>query len=152
MLQSNPSFNGYFRGFILVFAMAVDEINYGQFDYKELEEKGGLNGSTQLMTVLFMVFMSLILMNLLIAVTINNIEELGNQSKILIANRKIDQLNEVIEYRNWTLFIKMYEFIIETSKLCLGNNKLPTLNIGNPVFNEVDKQYKMVITFMRYIN
>ena len=146
LLQCNDSFNGYFRGFMSVFAMAVDEINYGQFDYKELEKNGGLNGSTQVMTVFFMIFMSLIFMNLIIAITINNIEMLGNQSQIRISNRKIDQLNEVIELRNWKLFNMLYELIIGTSKMVsCCKNKLPTLNIGNPVFHGSENCYKMVI-------
>ena len=149
LLQSNPSFNGYFRGFISVFAMAVDEINYGQFDYKKVEEEGGLNGSTQVMTVLFMIFMSLVLMNFLIAVTTNDIEVLRNQSKIVIANRKIDQLNEVIEYRNWRFFNDIYGCII-----FFGRKKLPTLNMGNPVFNEETGEknhFKMVIKLLKIL-
>ena len=121
----------------------IDEVDYGQFDYKEMLQKGGINGSTQLMTVFFMIFMSLILMNLLIAITVNKTEVLRDQSQIHISHRKISQLNEVIQFRRWILFKKMYAFLIWIlHKITSG--PLPDLNVGNPVFKELKENCKMV--------
>ena len=62
-------------------------------------KEGGLNYSTQAMTLLFMIFVSLVLMNLLIAITVNNTELLKERGQILISRRKIDELMEVTWYQ-----------------------------------------------------
>ena len=112
--------------------MMIDEIGYPQFDYNTIEEKGGINGSTQVMTVFFMVFVSLILANLLIAVTVSNTEMLKDQSRIHISQRRISQLNEVMKFREWCFF-KIFGKI------------LPILRkIGRPVLKG-EKRFKMVI-------
>ena len=130
LLQANETFNGYIRGFISVLAMMIDEIGYGQFDYKEVTVKGGLNGSTQVLTLFFMVFVSLILMNLLIAVTINNTDILNYQSRISISKRKIIQLDEVLKFRKWSIL--------------RGFKYIPKLkNIGLQVFKKEDN-FKLV--------
>ena len=132
LLQANVNFNGYVRGFISVLAMMIDEIGYPQFDFNTIEEKGGVNGSTQVMTVFFMVFVSLILVNLLIAVTVSNTEMLKDQSRIHISQRRITQLNEVMKFREWCFF-KIFGKI------------LPILRkIGRPVLKG-EKRFKMVI-------
>ena len=58
-----------------------------------------MNYSTQAMTLLFMIFVSLVLMNLLIAITVNNTELLKERGQILISRRKIDELMEVTWYQ-----------------------------------------------------
>ena len=57
-----------------------------------MDDEGGLNYSTQAMTLLFMIFVSLVLMNLLIAITVNNTELLKERGQILISQRKINEL------------------------------------------------------------
>ena len=74
-----------------------------QFDYNSLMKEGGLNYSTQAMTLLFMIFVSLVLMNLLIAITVNNTELLKERGQILISQRKINELMEVTWYKKWHL-------------------------------------------------
>ena len=135
LLQANENFNGYVRGFISVLAMMIDEIGYPQFDYNTIEEKGGINGSTQVMTVLFMVFVSLILVNLLIAVTVSNTEILKDQSRIHISHRRISQLNEVMKFREWFLFKNLAKILSILQK------------IGRPVLKG-EKRFKMVSYFI----
>ena len=65
LLQANENFNGYIRGFISVLAMMIDEIGYQQFDYNSIEEEGGVNVSTQVLTLFFMVFVSFLTRNIL---------------------------------------------------------------------------------------
>ena len=126
LLQANETFNGYVRGFISVLAMMIDEIGYGQFDYKKVTMEGGLNWSTQVMTIFFMVFVSLILMNLLIAVTVSNTDMLKNQSQIHISHRKISHINEVMKFREWPMF-KICKYIPYLKKIGIpvleGTNK-----------------------------
>ena len=139
LLQANETFNGYIRGFMSVLAMMIDEIGYGQFDYKEMTAKGGLNGSTQVLTLFFMVFVSLILMNLLIAVTVSNTEMLKDQSRIHISHRKISQLNEVLNFKKWSYF--------PFSLLGKIMKSFPSLKvIGQPVL-EGEKNFVMVSNF-----
>ena len=143
LLQANDRLNGYIRGFISVVAMMIDEVDYGQFDYKEMLQKGGINGSTQVMTVFFMIFMSLILMNLLIAITVNNTEVLRDQSLIHISHRKISELNDVIQFRKWFLFETFYSSLMWfLHKIYKG--ELPSLNMGNPIFKDMEDNFKMV--------
>ena len=131
LLQANENFNGYIRGFISVLAMMIDEIGYGQFDYKVLLADGGLNGSTQVMTVFFMIFVSLILMNLLIAVTINNTEMLNDQSRINVSERRIIQLNEVLKFRKWS-FLRVFLYVPKFK------------DIGLQVFKAHEDNFKLV--------
>ena len=135
LLQANQNFNGYIRGFISVLAMMIDEIGYGQFDYKTLMADGGLNGSTQVMTIFFMIFVSLILMNLLIAVTINNTDMLNDQSRINVSERRINQLDEVLKFRKWSTILKGFKYIPKLK------------DIGLPVFRktgESEEEFKLV--------
>ena len=104
LLQSNDNFNGYVRGFVSVLAMMIDEISYGQFDYKYLQEHGGVNGSTQALTIIFMIFVSLILMNLLIAITVTNIDMLKKEGFVQISNRKVQELMEINQYKKWRIY------------------------------------------------
>ena len=104
LLQSNDNFNGYIRGFVSVLAMMIDEISYGQFDYKYLDEHGGVNYSTQALTIIFMIFVSLILMNLLIAITVTNIEILKKEGFVQLSHRKVEELKEVKQYRKWPIY------------------------------------------------
>ena len=71
--------------------MMVDEMNYDTFDYNNVAEIGGRNISVQLMFVIFAIFMSLIIMNLLIAVSVNKAdpESLLERSKLMITKRWI---------------------------------------------------------------
>ena len=111
--------------------MMIDEIGYGQFDYKVLLADGGLNGSTQVMTVFFMIFVSLILMNLLIAVTINNTEMLNDQSRINVSERRIIQLNEVLKFRKWS-FLRVFLYVPKFK------------DIGLQVFKAHEDNFKLV--------
>ena len=72
-------------------------------------KEGGLNYSTQAMTLLFMIFVSLVLMNLLIAITVNNTELLKERGQILISRRKIDELMEVTWYQKRYLSKPIFE-------------------------------------------
>ena len=140
MLQSNDNFNGYIRGFVSVLAMMIDEISYGQFDYKYVYEHGGLNGSTQALTIIFMIFVSLILMNLLIAITVTNIDMLKGEGFVQISHRKVQELMEINQYRKW----KIYKWTNALLKSC-GVNFLE--NIAESIVTKIKKQklgYKLV--------
>ena len=62
------------------------------FAYDAVDEVGGRNISTQIMFVLFLISITLIIMNLLLAVTISKTEDLVNQSRLMQATRRIDDV------------------------------------------------------------
>ena len=92
-LHSNENFSGYVRATINVMSMMVDELNYvDNFDYNSVDEIGGRNVSVQIMFVAFMICMSMIVMNLFLAVTVNKTENLADRSRMIFAQRKIIHL------------------------------------------------------------
>ena len=97
LLNPSPDFQGYVRPLLRVLSMMVDEMNYDTFDYNNVAEIGGRNISVQLMFVIFAIFMSLIIMNLLIAVSVNKAdpESLLERSKLMITKRTIKFLDQV---------------------------------------------------------
>ena len=93
LLHSNENFSGYVRASINVMSMMVDELNYvDNFDYNSVDEIGGRNVSVQIMFVAFMICMSMIVMNLFLAVTVNKTENLADRSRMIFAQRKIIHL------------------------------------------------------------
>ena len=142
LFQSNEKFNGYYRGMQQVLAMMIDEISFEQFDHNHVKEIG-MTYSVQIMTILFMVFMSLILMNLLIAITVNNTELLKERGQIMISYRKIEELKEVVHYREHWLFQKLSGISNEGKKEGLRFLK----RIGKPVLADIHDK-KLVIFFL----
>ena len=141
LFQSNEKFNGYYRGIQQVLAMMIDEISFEQFDHNHVREIG-MTYSVQIITILFMVFMSLILMNLLIAITVNNTELLKERGQIMISYRKIEELKEVVHYREHWLFQKLSGISNEGKKEGLRFLK----RIGKPVLADIHDK-KLVIFF-----
>ena len=75
--------------------MMVAELNYtDNFEFNTVYENGGRNYSTQIMLVLFMISVSILIMNLLITVAVNNTENLAERSELMLSRRKIDLLEE----------------------------------------------------------
>ena len=92
-LKPSDKFNSYTATIIKVLSMMVGELNYGdEFAYDAVDEVGGRNISTQIMFVLFLISITLIIMNLLLAVTISKTEDLVNQSRLMQATRRIDDV------------------------------------------------------------
>ena len=78
------SFNSYSGAIVKVLAMSIGELDYtNNFDYHIIQKDGGRNYSAQLMMVAFIFTMALIMMNVLLAVTLNRTEDLENKSKIM---------------------------------------------------------------------
>jgi len=105
LLKSNPAFDSYTATFIRILAMKAGELDYkDDFSYYEIEKNGGANYSVQMMFVFFLICISLIVMNLLLAVTVNKTENLATKSKKMRAGKKIKNLVETIDNKhlaNW---------------------------------------------------
>ena len=93
LLESNEGFESYTRTFIRTMAMMAGEFNFdAYFDYKAVEKTGGQNHSTQMMFILFVIIISIIVMNLLIALTVSKIDRLTKRSNLLQVKLEIKDL------------------------------------------------------------
>ena len=63
LIQTNPSFSGYFRAIFKVSVMMIGELDVNDFDYKHVEESYGMNNSIQIMFVGNKQFIDIILLN-----------------------------------------------------------------------------------------
>ena len=117
LLHSNESFSGWIRSSIGVMTMMVDELNYSDnFDYNKVHDVGGRNISVQIMFVAFMISMSLIVMNLLLAITVNKTENLVDCSRIVLSQRKI---NHLVGAREFHRIFKPILKVIEKVTKCI---------------------------------
>ena len=98
VLYPNEQFSGSselwkFGSFVSVVAMMMD-YDYEHFDVTTVTEKGGLNGSAQIMFLFYMIIVSLIVVNLLIAVSVSKTDFNGlkERSKLMRSNRLISEL------------------------------------------------------------
>lgn len=93
LLQPHEDFDSYTRIFVRTFPMMAGEFNFNDyFDFNVVNSFGGRNFSTQVMFVFFVIVMTLIVMNLLIALTVSKIDELRKKSKLLQVKRMIDDV------------------------------------------------------------
>ena len=100
LLKSNEAFRSYTATFIRILAMQAGELDFKEdFDFHHVEEKGGLNYSVQVMFVFFLICISLIVMNLLLAVTVNKTENLAEKSKKMRAASRIKDVVETIDHK-----------------------------------------------------
>ena len=100
LLKSNEAFQSYTATFIRILAMKAGELEFKEdFDFHKVREKGGQNYSVQVMFVFFLVCISLIVMNLLLAVTVNKTENLVTKSKKMRAASRIKDAIETIDHK-----------------------------------------------------
>ena len=93
LLEANEGFESYTRTLIRSIAMMVGEFNFDDyFDFNVVHKSGGRNYSTQLMFIFFVITISLIVVNLLIALTVSRVDTLQKRSKLLQAKRKINDV------------------------------------------------------------
>lgn len=88
-------------GMLLVCIYNMRKINSQLISSNFSEETGGRNYSAQIMFFCFVISITLIVMNLLLAVTINNTENLAERSKLLLAKRRIDDVLLATKYPKW---------------------------------------------------
>ena len=101
LLKSNEAFRSYTATFIRILAMQAGELDFKEdFDFHHVAEKGGLNYSVQMLFVFFLICISLIVMNLLLAVTVNKTENLATKSKKMRAASRIKDAVETIDNKH----------------------------------------------------
>ena len=100
-------------------SMKIGELDYtDDFDYSKTVEKGGKNISLQIMFLIFIVSITLIVMNLMLAVTISKTENLIQKAKRTQAGKRINDLLCLTEINSVQKFIKeWYEKLLRASKI-----------------------------------
>ena len=140
LLNATESFNSYFQAMVKVLAMSVGELDYtDNFDYNNVKEHGGMNISAQVMVVTFIITMALIMMNILLAVTIDRTEDLEPKSRMRQAKRRANEIRVATTLREMILYNKVLNF----------------LQLGKPIVNEstnhkVNMKYIMILGTMGY--
>ena len=111
LLNSNVKFRSYSATIIKVLSMMVGELNYDDhFSYDGVIENGGRNISTQVMFVLFVISVMLIIVNLLLAVTVNKTEGLVEESIKMQTKERIDDVIRPTVAPKWIInFRKCYQ-------------------------------------------
>ena len=100
-------------------SMKIGELDYtDDFDYSKTVEKGGKNISLQIMFLIFIVSITLIVMNLMLAVTISKTENLIQKAKRTQAGKRINDLLCLTELNAVQKFIKeWYEKLLRASRI-----------------------------------
>ena len=128
LLNTTESFDSYFQAMVKVLAMSVGELDYtDNFDYNNVKEHGGMNISSQVMVVTFIITMALIMMNILLAVTIDSTEDLEPKSRMRQAKRRTNEIMVATALREMVLYKKI----------------LKVLQLGKPIVKNESSNHKV---------
>ena len=125
LINPTESFNSWFGAMVKVMAMGVGELDYTtNFDYHNLDRVGGKNFSSQIMIILFIFGIALVMMNVLLVVTLSKTDDLEKKSKIMQAERMV---NEIEISQKYTTVIRIInkvkcrnEFVIKFNQTLDG--------------------------------
>ena len=104
-LSGNDQFMEFGRSVFKVLVMLLGEYDYeDNFNYDKVDEYGGRNTSLQLIFVLFTLYGSVIIMNLLVAMFVNqlNMEE----AEALLYVHKVEEISDVTDWYEWSQVFK----------------------------------------------
>ena len=133
-LHGNEHFHDFLRSFLKVIVMMIGEYDFeDNFSYTKVQDFGGRGVSLQLMFVLFTIYGSVIVMNLLVALMVNqmNMEE----AEALLQTHRVEEISDKIEVST----------ILKTLKKCfyLDCNDRSTVEEVNNVDNERNQRSEM---------
>ena len=97
----------------------VDDLDYPDFEFNEVNNTGGRNYSIQIMFVLFMISMSILIMNLLVTVAVNNTENLAERSELMLSRRKTSFLEEFTSYKKKIIVKQLFDILEMCKKIIL---------------------------------
>ena len=93
LMQSSEVFQSIHNTGFKVFVMMLGEFELTDyFTTQEVSKVGGRNFSVQILFVLFVIFICVIVMNLLIGLTVSNIDDLKKDADIILASSQIDDI------------------------------------------------------------
>ena len=130
LVEPNPLARSYVQTFIRTIGMMVGEFNYDYiFDYDTVEQTGGRNHSIQIIYLFFVISMSIVVLNLLIALTVSKIDDLKHKSKLIQAKRRIDDVASLKIYydlkrkiRNIPILKKIMDIDMTILERCQNRN------------------------------
>ena len=136
LLHSNEAFSGWIQLHIGVFEKMLGEMNYVEdFEYSAVKDYGGRNISAQFMFLLFLIFISLIVMNLLITVTLSKTENLATRCKLMMAHEIIDEMDNLrFSYTNFTL-VKKLPKIGYSGRILAKCEQYKCYKVGNIIYS-----------------
>ena len=130
LLHSDEVFESWISTLIKVIVMMLGELDFADhFLYSEVNDLGGRNVSVQIFFIAFILLVSIIIMNLLVALTVSATEKLREDGEIILAEKRMKDLvkgSEIVHkhrfFAEWTKWDKFKEGI--------GLGKSPSLIMG----------------------
>ena len=103
-LNHNPNFDDPIGSIIKSFSMAIGELDYSEnFDLDSVEQyviSGNELASSKIMLVIF-ILGSLMFLNLMVSVAVNDVQTLYNKSELIDMKQKISDIEEVYYWGEW---------------------------------------------------
>ena len=109
-MQSSEVFQEIHNTGFKVFVMMMGEFELTDyFTTQEVSKAGGRNYSVQILFVLFVIFICVIVMNLLIGLTVSNIDDLKKDADIILASSQIDDIVDMKRKLDYPCIKYMFE-------------------------------------------
>ena len=110
LMQSSEVFQEIHNTAFKVFVMMMGEFELTDyFTTQEVSKAGGRNYSVQILFVLFVIFICVIVMNLLIGLTVSNIDDLKKDADIILASSQIDDIVDMKRKLDYPCIKYMFE-------------------------------------------
>ena len=110
LMQSSEVFQEIHNTGFKVFVMMMGEFELTDyFTTQEVSKAGGRNYSVQILFVLFVIFICVIVMNLLIGLTVSNIDDLKKDADIILASSQIDDIVDMKRKLDYPCIKYMFE-------------------------------------------
>ena len=104
-LSGNDQFIEFGRSAFKVLVMLLGEYDYeDNFNYDQVEMYGGRNTSLQIIFVLFTLYGSVIIMNLLVAMFVNQLNM--DEAEALLYVHKVEEISDVTDLYEWSQVFK----------------------------------------------
>ena len=145
-LHGNGQFQSFFDSFLKVIIMMIGEYEFeNNFSFDATREKGGRNFSIQLMFVLFMIYGSVIVMNLIVAIIVNLMDM--DQVEAMLQESRVEDISEKIHVTSVYKQCCLWLFRQSQTK-----NKME-METGQMIESQIEQQtYPMVSTLKKHVN
>ena len=95
ILPSHPDFSDPLSSFVKTIPMFLGEMEFsGTFTWDAVRQTNGLNGTAQIMFILFVIMVSIIINNLLIGLTVSDTKEILDQANSIYLRRIVMDLDK----------------------------------------------------------
>ena len=120
-LMNNDTFEGPVASFFKVLTMTLGEFDFqDNFIYDKVEEVKGSKWSVQIMLIMFIVYGSLIIMNLITAWIVIT-QNAADRTEVILAQQRIEEISGIPSFS--TVFKCCYQPKPKLSKLCISQTQ-----------------------------